>query len=497
MKSKLLDIDPQHIAQWLMRLPFAQPEHAAKLLIDALLVLRETEMRPELRQQLVGQYNEAVSQLTVVAEKNLAQKEITSSSEAQALASLVLGVLSASYLNWKICFDEQVTERSWFKRSQPKIELLDHTLLSALDALVWAKQYYLSLPRGFWLDCHSLFRFAEARSWAKSGTSGKGDSRHIYQQLLLLGLTDTNRLTEDNIRWLRLTLGDLAIHVNLHPLSEAQEHRGVYLCDPGADFPPRFINLLPKKEETWFWVDLDAVIADLNARLAEFAPEGGNGHVRKDTLELMQKLVQDWNQPQRRRHARTSANSELTVIGQMASIWFNLNGNRWQPLGMLESLSSAVRRAPVPPGKMAVVNQSPIGLMLRGNVPGHSLRTGDILLAHQGDHDIGLFFVRWITLQVENPEMECGIERIAVEAHPAEAMPSITHSGDTFQFALLLPGDPKLGVSERLLMAGRPFARLKEFRLRDEHGERMVRLTRVVNQSPYYQVMEFRSSDDF
>jgi hypothetical protein len=56
MKSTLLlEIDPQHIAQWLARLPYAQPERAAKLLVDALLVLHEARLQPELRQQLIGQ----------------------------------------------------------------------------------------------------------------------------------------------------------------------------------------------------------------------------------------------------------------------------------------------------------------------------------------------------------------------------------------------------------------------------------------------------------
>jgi hypothetical protein len=501
MKSTLLEIDPQHIANWLARLPYGQPERAAKLLVDVLLVLNEASLKVEQRQQLTTLYDEAVSQLVLVAEKNLALEEISASTGAQALASMTLAALSAVFVNWKICLDGLMAERGWFKREQPRIELLERTLNCALTTLSWAKQTYLPLPRGFWVDCHSLYRLAEKQGWVRNNRGDKADARLLYQQLLLLGLTDTNRLTEDDIRWLRLTLPQLAGKIRLKPLAEVQEPRGVYVADTESDFPPRFMQLVPRGEGVWLWLDLEEVIADLTARIAATVPNDGRTNeapVADESAELMQKLVQDWTQPQRRRHNRTSANNELTVISQMSGIWYKLNGERWQPMGQMESLASAVRRPPAPPNTMGVVNQSPIGLMLRGQTQGHSLRTGDILLAYQdGSECLGLFFVRWMTLQAGRPEVECGIERISHEARPAEALASITHNTDAFQFGLLLPGEPKLGISERLVMAGRPFSRLREFRLRDESGERLIRLTRVVNQSPYYQVMEFRLSDDF
>lgn len=521
MKPTLLEIDPQNIADWLTRLPFAQPSRAAKLLVDALLMLSETPLKPELRLQLTQLYNDAAVQLARVAEQSLALHEITSSVEAQALATLTLTALNEVYTNWRVCLDEQMAMRGWFKRDQAKIEVLDNTIHCALTTLAWAKQNYLPLPRGFWLDGHALFRTAEEHGWVKSGKAdtrqlhqqfalfrsaeergwvknGKADTRQLYQQLLLLGLTDTHRLTEDQIRWLRLSLPELAAKVHLQPLGAMREQRGGYLLDTDSDTPPRFMHMAPKADaKNWLWLDLDEVIADLGVRQAALENAEYESAPQHDELELAQKLAQDWSQPQRRRHNRTDTDSDLAIVSQLPAIWYALNGSRWQPLGVHESLARAVRRTPQPPSQMRVVNQSPLGLMLRGTPEGHSLRAGDILLAQRDEVSIGVFFVRWLSLQAERPEMECGVERLSQDARPAEAMPSITHNGDTFQLALLLPGEPKLGVSERLLMPGRPFSRLKELRLRDEHGERLVRLTRVVNQSPYYQVMEFRLSDDF
>jgi len=494
MKQTLVEIDPKNIADWLSRLPYAQPGRAAKLMVDALLMLSETPLKPELRLQLTQQYNDAAEQLARVAEQSLTLDEATSSVEAQALATLTLAALNEVYTNWRVCLDEQMATRGWFKRDQAKIETLDRTFACALATLAWAKQNYLPLPRGFWLDCHALYRSAEERGWAKHN---KSDTPLLYQQLLLLGLTDTARMTADHIRWLRLTLAELAAKVRLQPLSAMREARGSYLLDTQTDFPPRFMHLTPKADTAhWLWLDLDETIAYLEARLA--AVEQAEADSRQhDELELLQKLAQDWNQPQRRRHNRTESAGGLEILTQLPAIWYVLNGNRWQPLGEQESLARAVRRTPPPPALMHVVNQSPLGLMLRGTPDGNSLRAGDILLAQQDEESMGVFFVRWLSLQSERPEVECGVERLSPHAKPAEAMPSITHNGDAFQLALLLPGEPKLGVSERLLMPGRPFSRLKELRLRDAHGERLVRLTRVVNQSPYYQVMEFRLSDDF
>jgi hypothetical protein len=497
MKQTLLEIDPKNIADWLTRLPYAQPGRAAKLLVDALLILSETPLKPELRLQLTQLYSEATEQLARVAEQSLALDEITSSVEAQALATLTLTALNEVYTNWRVCLDEQSASRGWFKRDQAKVEILDHALSCALSTLIWAKQNYLPLPRGFWLDCHALYRSAAERGWVRNGKS-KSEAHQLYQQLLLLGLTDTHRLTEEHIRWLRLTLPELAAKVQLQPVQAMREQRGSYLVDTNTDCPPRFMHLPPKTNtESWLWLNLDEAIANLGGRQAALENSEPEESVIHDELELTQKLAQDWSQPQRRRHNRTESDSGLEIISQLPAIWYALNGSRWQPLGEQESLARAVRRTPAPPSTMRVVNQSPIGLMLRGTPEGHSLRAGDILLAQRDQAGIGVFFVRWLSLQAERLEVECGVERLSQDARPAEAMPSITHSGDAFQLALLLPGEPKLGVSERLLMAGRPFGRLKELRLRDELGERLVRLTRVVNQSPYYQIMEFRLSEDF
>ena len=76
-------------------------------------------------------------------------------------------------------------------------------------------------------------------------------------------------------------------------------------------------------------------------------------------------------------------------------------------------------------------------------------------------------------------------------------MPVITHPNDQFQMALLLT--PPAGSQRKpmLVLAGRPYQKLREFRLLTREGEQLVRLTALDAQTAYYQFVEFQPSSAF
>ncbi|RXZ44598.1 hypothetical protein [Crenobacter cavernae] len=492
MEAILVDTDPGSVADWLARLPYTQPKLAAKLLAETVHALNRAEAKPALRQKLMRLYAEAADKLMHAAESALALEELTLSQDAQIIASRTQRALAEVHRGTLLCLSEQLQKKGWFERDQPKVELVVQALASARAWLGWVHQSYLPLPRGFWHEVHALYRLADERGWLREARDALPSAITLYRELLLLGLTDTRRLTQEQIRWLRAALPELAATARVLPLNGPLDGgRGAYLVDTAADAQPCYMLIAPRDNaHTWLWLDLSNTLAALALRedkLKHALSQGPVGATEAE-LELIQLLSHAWQQPQRRRHARDAASGELAVVSQLAAIWRHLNGG---------AAAQPQAHTDAPPSPLGIVNQSPIGLMLRGVPQGHSLRAGDVLFAEDDGAPVGLFFIRWVTLVQDRPLVECGIERIATEARAAEAMPSITRADDRFLPALIVPGNPRLGVSERLLMPGRVFGRLREFRLRDGGVERLIRVTRIVSQSPYYQLMELRASEDF
>jgi hypothetical protein len=146
-----------------------------------------------------------------------------------------------------------------------------------------------------------------------------------------------------------------------------------------------------------------------------------------------------------------------------------------------------------------IVNQCENGYLLRGLPREQTLRAGEVLLLQPPDKPDAarLCSIRWLLLQPSGKEVECGVEILGPRPEPVLTMPSITHSGDHFQRGLHLPGDASSARPGLLLLSGRQFSQLREFRLRDSEGERLVRAARLLLQSPYFQLVEYRPSESF
>ncbi|KZE34863.1 hypothetical protein [Crenobacter luteus] len=485
METLPFDTDLDRVAERLNRLPYAQPKLAAQWLAEGVHASHRAELKPAQRQKLLGLYAGAADTLCRAAELALMREELTLSKDAQIVASRTHRALAELLHGTLLCLAAQLQKRGWFERDQHKAELLREALRRARALLGWARQYYLPLPKSYWQDVHGLYRTAHARGWLDEGARGETPLA-VYREILLLGLTDTRGLPPERIRQLRDALPALADAMRLLPLDGPLEGgRGAYLVDTLADTPPCFMAIAPRDgRAAWLRIDLLDSLAVLAAHEEALKAAPRRPDADDAALELLETLAQAWLQPQRRRHPRDAAYGEVGVVSQLAAICRHLD-----PADGTEP--------PPAPCTLGVVNQSPVGLMLRGKPEGHGLRAGDLLLINDGGSLLGLFFVRWLTLLPDSAEVECGVERVALQARAVRAMPSIARSGEPFAPALLIPGNPRQGIGERLLMGGRAFGRLREFRLVDGGTERLIRVTRLVSQSPHYQLMEFRASEDF
>lgn len=499
MDPLLIDTQPDSVAAWLDRLPFTDLPECGRLLSQSLQNLSRIALDSHLRHKLLKLYLKALDRYYPLLENEIRQHDSLGNQKVRQLALLSVELFALIFITFKQILHDRLNKRSLLDREQPKIELMAYTMMAARQLLSISQQCYCPTPPEFWYDCHQLHAFARGRGWLDKGLANDDTIQTIYLQLLLMGLTSSNRLAPTEQALSRQLIFDLAPKSRLIPVEALSQAVHGYLVDQQIDSPPRFLPISANKlGPNCFLFDLEPLrdILEKSREALQKAQNNRQQGLMTDELQLLSMLVEEWHQPKRRRHPRLKTQAIVEIIASVPGVWFHCNDLSWQLPGMEEE-SAGRLRAPPPPCLLAIANQNDNGLLLHGLPREQSLRAGELLLTTPPGQpeNARLAIVRWISLRADGREIECGVEFIGAPPHAVLAMPSITHAGDSFQFALRLeerPGTPKL-----LLMAGRPYSQLREFHLRDGEQETLIRVSRLHLQTPLFQIMEYRNSNHF
>ena len=498
MDPKLVDLQPDSVADWLERLPYTRLDECGQLLLDALQNLSRTPVAVGTRHKLLKLYLAALDRFFPALETQIVSTEVVSSAKVRQAARLGMALFDALFAGFKRTLVERLEKRSLLEREQPKVELLCLALLTARQHVKLALECYSELPPHFWHDCHQLYQLAVESGWQERRHAPAETIAVVYRQILLMGLTDGKHLADNEIVATQALIYRLAPRVELIPLADLTKTQGFgYQVDPARDDPPHFLPLKPQVAASGeFWVYLGDVIDTLQQAEVLARQLANDSAIPADlTAEVARKLAEEWTQPKRRRQPRQPAQQWLTLTAQLVPIWLTL---RPMPVETPDDSAIPVLGRSAQPALFQAVNQSQLGFLLRGNPQEQPLRTGELLLlAPQLQPDNRqLCAVRWAAAPLGGNEVECGVELLGPAPEAVEVLPTITHQDDVFQPALHLPAQPRLGRPPLLVLPGRPFTRLREFLLRDSRGETRIRVTRVELQTPFYQAMEYRRSED-
>ncbi|SMF52044.1 hypothetical protein [Pseudogulbenkiania subflava] len=498
MDPKLVDLQPDSVADWLDRLPYTRLDECGHLLLGALQSLSRTQVAVGTRHKLLKLYLAALDRFFPALETQIVSDEVVSSSKARQAARLGMALFDALFAGFKRTLVERLEKRSLLEREQPKVELLCLALLTARMQVKLAMECYSDLPLHFWHDCHQLYQLAEESGWQERRHAPAETIAVVYRQILLMGLTDSKHLGDNEIAAAKGLIFRLAPRIGLIALAGLTKTQGFgYQVDPARDDPPHFLPLKPQVAASGeFWVYLNDVIDALQQPDALARQLANEAAIPAElTVEVARKLAEEWAQPRRRRQPRQPVQQWLSLTAQLLPIWLTL---RPAPVEPIDDSPIPVLGRPAPPALFQAVNQSQLGFLLRGNPQEQPLRTGELLLLApqlQPDNRL-LCAVRWAAAPLGGNDVECGVELLGPAPEAVEVLPTITYQDDVFQPALHLAAQPRLGRPALLVMPGRPFSRLREFVLRDSHGETRIRVTRVELQTPFYQAMEYRRSVD-
>lgn len=503
MDPRLVDTNPDSVASWVERLPYTDLHECGSQLLNALRMLSRTPMEVGNRHKLLLQYLKGLDRYYPALESEVVQTDLTSVPRTRHLAMLGAALFETIFVAFKLTLTERLAKRGLLEREQQRIELLLYTMMAARQLLNICTQSYSPPPAHFWQDCHQLYSFALARGWQERHLEHDDSIEVIYRQILLLGLTSTNRLSMPELLVSKQLIMDLSRQTSLLPVEAIKGTVHGYLIDASRDEPPRFLRV---QGETLgagcYLLDLNQALTVLGHSIEQLNKVQNNNHSPgqlHDELTLLQSLSAEWQQPRRRRHQRLPIQEVIELISTIPAIWYRCNGLSWIQPGNEQTAPPVTTRTPAPPSLFVVVNQSATGFLLRGQPRGQTLRAGEaILLTRPGKPDTAqLCMICWVSLLPDGVDVECGVEIIGTQPEAIMLMPSITHPTDSPQCALRLPAITALHRPALLMLQGRLFSRLREFRLWDSRGESLVRSSRLDKQSPHFQLAEFRASEHF
>lgn len=501
-------VDPRHILTqpdaaraWVMALPYTDLPECGQQLLQQLYRLARCPIDSTVKYKLLQFYKGAVDRYYPLVESELLRYESSSSVKFRQLALRTTALFANIFATLKAVLVQKITNPSFLERESLRIDLLLNTLHAARQLLNVSKLSYSEVSTGFWFDCHQLYRLAASRDWLDKTNANNETILDIYKHILALGITSTNRLSCQEMLAHRDIILTLAHFAEIRAVPRETQPQPRYLIELERDEPPRFLPIISNQHnEACLWLDLGPSIQLISNKLEQFSPGTALGqveHALYNEINTLKAIWQEWTQPQRRRHPRMTTEEILELSASLVHVWYRLNHESWQ-------LSSTIKAAThpaslVPPSLMHMQNQSEHGYLIHGHSRGQALKVGEVVLVtpldrySQTNH---VCTIRWLKLDANGQDMECGLEILSDETEPVLCIPTITHPEDLPQFALLLKR-PHLGQTALLLIGGRPFTRLREFRLQQSGEEQLIRVTKLITQTPHYQLMEFKNSDQF
>jgi cyclic-di-GMP-binding protein len=412
----------------------------------------------------------------------LLERPISNDTEAQTKSRLAAqqaqGLLRNLFHAFIRLAQLRSNETGLFISSRPRHEAFGMALETAWQlACVYARTL-TPLPSGFWLSCHRLFIEIHTLGWAKRSLKSGKNLGALYRQIMLLGISASNRLEPQKMALLFKIVQEEARFLDLVQLDQALGEQGAFIYQTDSDEAPRFTQAMPSQEQqVWWTIETQNILKQLSSRLQQLLAQAEDRHFE---IQLIGRLLQEWAAPPRRQHFRLRRRNGEQI--QLISLWSRC----W------DIAAGHIDETAPEPAKLNICNISASGLLLQGESLSQPLQAGEILMLRRGGQHWQLGLVRWLSLRGDGLSSECGIELIGRSPEAVHIAPITSLGADTLTPALSLAPDIRRGHSGMLILAGKQYQAMRMFTVHDSRGICKVRATRLMMQTAYYQFIETR-----
>lgn len=486
-------VEPQsgNYAEWLDNLPQGRVQLCADQLIQSMSSFNRVDLDPALRQKLLVLYLKKIRIIFPTLELELDRPEGIGHEVTRKAALTMVALYTTLFDGLRICLAQRIAKPPLLNREQIKVELFSLMLEGAREILALSGMYHVIPPKNIWRMCHESYEYLTKEDLLKKSYKGHTQLEILYRQILMLGMLPHSRINPSAFRWLRDRLSAYAPQLEILPSAAQLPTTSGFYLELKSDYPPRFFAKAPNDPKLeWRRLDCRSITEDLEGTLQQIEVAG---NTFSDEAVLMRLIVLEWSYSARRRRTRDKADENVWLQTQMGSVWELLRVKDWHPGQVLVGGRFAVH-----PVIMSLANKNDSGRMITGDPQSVALQIGEVIITRGEKDDLwSLGVIRWLMVRNDGSNVECGVEHISYEAESVEVMPTLGQGNTYYMPALRLPAQPKIGKGPSLVLIGRPFTRLREFKVRDSTGnEELVRLSRLALQTPFYQFAEFLSSDD-
>ena len=457
---------PKPTADWLERLPFANPVDVAQQLVTALYALNRRELTASLRDELMALYRPTIARAASSLASGLAAAGVPPLEQQRHTGAVLRELLNEHSIAYKHLLVAAQTQRG--RQATKRLGEISALLLAAL-AEIQAVCYltYSPSPEGLWLEMHSLYP-AALKSGNTDGTMADAPPASLtYSHTLLLALADPPHMSREEFAHTRLYLGWLGGRAAIGPVPQNRMDGG-FIVRPSLDQGPSARPMAPQPGD--LWLDTEGVCRQLHAavsRLRSGETPRRIGLPADMDVELSQTLgkhlLKLWRVGMQRAFKRYPAPGSAVqavagvgaihrLLEQLPAAAHDSSADSSVVIGDVGTFAAAPGTA-VHTSHWTVSNDSARGLALTGapDLP-LNLKVGDALaLRGEDKENWSLAVIRWIRTGAAR-QVELGIERLAPQVLPVWVRPLRGQRKARPEPALLLPGLAALQQPDRLLL---------------------------------------------
>lgn len=480
----------QIVAEWLKRLPEANPEEAAQRLLAELGRLNRSELDEDLRSRLSLLYEPAAQRLIEALIATLPENGTPQSPVHRQAANLAYELSVELSYAWKLVCLGMQQRRSLFGGVKARQTALVHLLAALSGQICTSYRSYTTPPIYSWHELHQV-RTAIAEEGLNDMPSVNDRSPDAtYKCTILLALAHPFRFTRPEIE---TTLAYLEKFGHLVELAETGKgKKSVFRIDTGADAP----SISDDSEDVPAALTLDThalckhlrgLIVKLKAG-EDFRNLGFVDVQQKlNGLHLLTRLHQSWRGNVKRGFTRyTPGQSYVDVISGIPAI-HRLFEVKQKPIATPASDGQVAR------SRWRIVNDSASGLAMSAHAQEVAqVRMGNPIALREENATASnwmLGVIRWGKMS-KGQTVVAGVEKLSPKAASVVLRFPEGTAANVGQPAVLIPANPALQTDERLLLPQGIYqhGRTADMWLGGEH--RRIGLGSLVEQTPFYDLVE-------
>ncbi len=455
---------PKMVAEWLDRLPFANPVDTAGQLVTALYRLNRHALGADELYALLALHRPVVARVTDSLETQFANAGVPPHPQQRQVGTLLRELQIEISIGYKQVLLAMANRR--FSRASPKRTAeVSARLLAALGDIQTACYLtYTPLPVSLWQEMHQIHAFAQASGLADNAVGDAASPSLAYSQALLFALADPPHMSHAELVHTRLYLGQFAALAMLTSAPVAG-HCGFPIPTEG-DVPP---NHFPDGQTRCaLWLDTAALYRHLHKTVQRLRngetpqhiglPAGMDSEVSK---RLCKRLLKQWSIGATRAFKRYALPASMLQLVAGVSAIHRLLEPQSAPFqqddadSLLISDAEPVFAAPaaVYTTRWTISNDSASGLALHGTPDAPlNLKVGDPLALRTDETAAwSLGVIRWIRMG-DAQQVELGVERLSPQIQPVWVRPLRGPNEASPDAALLVPGVAALKQQDRLLL---------------------------------------------